>query len=158
MSRIACKPKRSRTFELGVALHGKAGFLCASLTVAECVDCALGEFNTDALSVADVDGCAVGIVQRQTIEYERHLVLSIHVERAVLAAAAQCINQFALHIFALYNANMSTVHCDGKILGNVASDLHSGCFSVIHHIHGIVQNFVVRDKHAVNVGERIHLI
>ena len=145
-----------------MALDSKATLLRAVGTIDQSVGRAIDQRHADALAITDVDGCTIGVGQRDTIQFEGHLVGTIHPERAISRCTTQHIGNLAQvvtrEIISLRDGHMCAIGHDIDILSDVASHSNLSSRAVIVDIHHVVGHWCFIEIHLVNLVEIEHLI
>ena len=156
MARVSFDGERTGTFQLGMAFHHEAGFPRAALTVAECVGRTVSQFEADALAVADVDGCTVRIVERQSVEHERSLQLTVHPQRTVVRLSAQDVADFVAGIVgSLDEGHMGSLDRGIDVGRDVSGYGDVGRRAVVVDADGVGRHLGLVDGDARDVVERI---
>ena len=141
MFRKALQLERARTAERGMSLDVERGAMRAACSITEGVG--TGEGDGDGLTILDVDGCTLGVGERETIEHDISLVVAIHEERAVGAAARERVGDLLLECLVLNDADLCTTGGDGDLRGDVACDDDVGRRAAIGDADGVVGYLVV---------------
>ena len=139
-----------------MTFHHEAGLPRATLAVGERVGRSIGQFDADALAVADIDGRAVRIVERQSVEEERSLQLTVHPERTVVRLSAQHVSNLVAGIVgSLYKRHMSAFDRCLHVGSDVTGDDHLGRLAAIGHLHRIVLHLRIIDGDAGDVVQDV---
>ena len=141
MLREALQLERAGTAERGMPLDVERGAMRAACSVAEGVG--TGEGDGDSLTILDVDGCTFGVGERKTVEHDVSLVVAIHEERAVGAAARERVSDLLLERLVLNDADLCTIGCDSDLRSDVACDDDAGRRAAIGDADGVVGYLVI---------------
>ena len=156
MTCVSFDGEHTGTFQLGMAFHHETGLPRATLAVAECVGRSVGQFEADALAVADVDGRTVRIVERQSVEHERSLQLTVHPQRAVVRLSAQDVADFVAGIVgSLYECHMGSLDRGIDVGRDVASYGDVGRRAVVVDADGVGCHISLVDGDARDVAEHV---
>ena len=148
MLRQALQLERAGTAKRGMSLDVERGAMRAASSVAEGVG--TGEGDGDSLTILDVDGCTFGVGERETIEHDVSLVVAIHEERAVGAAAREGVGDLLLERLVLNDADLCTTGSDGDLRSDVACDDDVGRRAAIGDADGIIGHLVIAQRDFVD--------
>ena len=141
-----------------MAFHGEAALLRSVGAVAQGCCCTVDQFNGDALAVANVDGCTIGVVQGQAVKANGNLVTTILIERAHYRSALQRIGIFGCYRSVLHHAHMGIGHHGSDVAGNVTCYGHIGLISSVVDENVVVVKCFTIHIDTVDVGNIEHLI
>ena len=148
MFRQALQFEGAGTAERGMSLDVERGAMRAACSVAEGVG--TGEGDGDGLTILDVDGCTLGVGERETVEHDISLVVAIHEERAIGTAARERVGDLLLECLVLNDADLCSTGGDGDLRSDVTCDDDVGCRAAIGDADGIIGHLVIAQRDFVD--------